>query len=348
MAPFKWPKTAAESAKLYIPTSLEPYRKGEPGKCFFRFDSDRKLLLLVSEGSEEILDVIDPADVIGAVVEIEFTGSSTNPRSVTNKSTFQSNPEGSSSPAGGGIFKSSVDDDTEKIFSVCGNEPASKIPNDTQAIAMLTLYVYPQVDRSKESIFNRCGMGPKSKIDLDDLKPTDISKLGPRAAKHRKFQLVPLEDISAISEVVRAIRKLCRPNPKSERLLVIVNPHSGTGMGENVYTKCVAPMLDQAGIEHDHLVTTHAHHAEERAKENPTGCTDLAEYDGVVAIGGDGMVHEIFQGIHGRKDCKELLKRLKLGHIGAGTSNGLSKSLAHASEVIFFLRRVFIINTCYQ
>ena len=55
----------------------------------------------------------------------------------------------------------------------------------------------------------------------------------------------------------------------------------------------------------------------------------------VVAIGGDGTVYEIFQGLQDRPDCDEILSGLKIGHIAGGTSNGLSATLAHANQVRF-------------
>ena len=81
---------------------------------------------------------------------------------------------------------------------------------------------------------------------------------------------------------------------------------------------------------------------------------DLTEYTGIVSIGGDGVVHEIMQGIHSRPDGRDLLKRLKFGTIGAGSSNGLSASLAHASEVCiiravyFFIHKFLIAKTSFS
>jgi hypothetical protein len=342
MSSSDWPKAEAERAKLYIPSTHEPYQESEPGKCFLRFDADNKLLLLVSEANGETVDVIDPNDIIGAAVEVELLGLSETPRSVKNKSFFRNpiSPEDTSQDKAAssscGIFKPLVED-VEKLFSVSNNEPFSEIPFDTQAAAVLTLYVYPRVDYSKQSFFRSCGLASKSELDINKTTPTDLSKLGPRQAHHRKFQVAPAEDFSAISTVVQGIRKLCRPNLKGDRLLVVVNPFSGTAKGNEVYETVVAPMLDQAGLDYDHLITTHAHHAEERMKEQPkdSETLDLSEYDGIVAIGGDGIIHEIMQGIYGRSDCQELLKKFKLGHVGAGTSNGLAMSLAHASKVGF-------------
>jgi sphingosine kinase len=338
MSPTDWPTKEAERAKLLIPAGYDPYQGEVPGKCYLKFDGERKLFLLVSDASGETLDIIDPNDVIGAAVEVELFGAADELRSTTFRNNEQQEKtEGPSSPAEDcGIFKP-LGENADKIFSICNNEPASDIPFDTQAAAVLTLYVYPRIDPStKGSIFASCGLASNNPKPVKDYKPpADVSKLGSRHAHHRRFQVAPAEDFSDISTVVRSIRKICRPSPQTDRLLVVINPFSGMKLGEEVYKTVLAPMLEHAGIDHDHIVTTHARHAEQLMKEHPkdSGITDLSEYDAIVAIGGDGMVHEIFQGIRHRSDCQEILKRLKLGHVGAGTSNGLPKSLAHASKV---------------
>jgi hypothetical protein len=334
-----WPKAEAERAKLYIPDNCDPYQgEGEPRKCMLKFDAERKVLVLVAQDTEEILEVINPEDVIGAAVEVELLGSAANsePRATTFRN--ETSPaEGPSSPADCGIFRP-LGDDTEKIFSFCNNEPASEIPFDTQAKAILTLYVYPRVDPSKKSFFDSCGPGkitPNKDYPVATEDDSSSTKLLHRYAHHRKFQVAPAEDFADISILVKGIRELCRPSAKTECLLVLVNPFSGRKLGEQVYQTVVAPMLEQAGVEHDHIITTHAQHAEERMMQQPkdSGISDITEYDGLVAVGGDGMFHELLQGIRKRSDSDKILKTLKLGHIGAGTSNGLSMSLAHASEV---------------
>lgn len=108
----------------------------------------------------------------------------------------------------------------------------------------------------------------------------------------------------------------------------------------DIYNSVVMPMLEQAAIDYDHVITTHAGHAEEQmapkdGKGDLDGIADITKYEGLVVIGGDGSVYEIMQGIKKRPDCEKVLKNLKLGHIGAGTSNGLSASLAHASQVSY-------------
>jgi sphingosine kinase len=307
---FVWPKEEAERAKLFVPQVYDPYQNQEsPGKCFFQFDKERTLFTIVSETTGSILDIIDPDDVIGVDLEISMLGEDSFPKASTREEQYV-------------------------------NEPISDIPVNTQGAAVLTVFVYPKRDPSKESILSSCGFLTKSKPVTDFPSNDSGSKkpMGPRYPNHRKFMVAPSEDFADLSITVQAIRRIARPSSftsPNERVLVIVNPMSGLKAAVEIYQKNVLPVFEQASLSHDFLITTHARHAEERMKQQPADgdIMDLSEYSGVIGIGGDGIIYEIMQGIHARSDRDEILKKVKLGMIGAGTSNGLSASLAHASEV---------------
>lgn len=330
---FDWPEKESERVKLFIPPEYDPYQNQEsPGQCYIRYDTERKLFMVVSETTDTTLDIIDPDDVIGVNVEIALFGSSD-----------------------GGVT-TSVQPMVVVVDGTMTNEPSSEIPVDRQGTAVLTLYVYPKRDPSADSIFNSCGLHRKPKPVTH--YPTDATtgednasstaggskKIWHRYAHHRQFTVAPVEDFADLTIMVQAIRSIVKPSTtttttpttsREERLLVIINPVSGRKKALEIYEKTVVPIFDQACVSYDSLVTTHARHAEERMKQQPPSgdLVDLSEYTGIVSIGGDGVVHEIMQGIHNRPDGRDLLQRLKLGMIGAGSSNGLSTSLAHASEV---------------
>ena len=345
----EWPHAEAARAKLYIPSDFGMGVAGsEPDKCMIRYDADKKVLVVVAEESPDvIIDMINPNDIVGAAVEIKLLGSADELRST--KAAFRNThptdgdddgarhdeqvAEAKSSPCD--IFQPLVEN-AENIFSASNNEPLSEIPFDTQAAAVLTIYVYPRRDLTQQGLFyDWCGLAHhRPPVTLTTV--TEPSKLGHRYACHRRFEVAPAEDFSAVSTLVRAIRKLaCVPTMDRQRkLLIVVNPRSGPKKnGAQVCETIVSPLLEQAGIEHDVLITSHARHAEQRVQVQQQQSDDLSEFDGIVAIGGDGIVHEILQGIRARPDAKDLLKRLKLGVIGTGTANGLAMSIAFASKV---------------
>lgn len=204
------------------------------------------------------------------------------------------------------------------------------------------------------------------------MKKGKICNGGRRAACHKKYAIDPrgCEDFGDVRKVIDAIRNLARLRPHFHggnepiRYLVILNPFSGGGgVASKTGSKCIYetllnPMLEQAGVEHDVLVTGRGGHARDRMKartsDNPgtnetehlddklsdmitdTETKDISEYAGIIAMGGDGILFEIMQGIHAREDERVILKTLKFGIVGCGTSNGLAKSILHWSDVSFY------------
>ncbi len=51
------------------------------------------------------------------------------------------------------------------------------------------------------------------------------------------------------------------------------------------------------------------------------------EYDGIVTVSGDGLIHEIVNGLYRRKDSLQMMSSLSLGFIPGGSGNGLVKSV---------------------
>jgi len=84
-------------------------------------------------------------------------------------------------------------------------------------------------------------------------------------------------------------------------------------------------MLEQADVEHELIVTTRTQHAKEILHD-----LDVEAWGGVVAIGGDGLLSEIIQGLY-KKDPenRRALSKLPLAIINGGTGNGLFSSLLH-------------------
>jgi len=158
------------------------------------------------------------------------------------------------------------------------------------------------------------------------------------------------------------------------RALVVVNPHGGTAKAVEVWSTVVSPMFSEAGIETDLLVTKYAGHARDRmtwlGEKNKGETPEKTEnvkanggrgvsgmvieasdsgadvlsgvYDTIVIIGGDGMLHEILQGIRIRSHAEGVFKGKNydstlitrfppIGIIPAGTGNGLAKSISHES-----------------
>jgi len=317
----EWPTEEAERVKLIAPNHYDQEESRLEIDCFFRYEKNRRLLLVVSNSDteENTFDTIDPNDIVGINVEIEMKTSSSDilePRSLTP---FKQNDDSSPLP------HNQLEGQTSHMKKIKKIVQVSEIPLDTQANAVLSLFVYPKKKlRTKESISTFCrverkkSVSKKASSSLEDKdrrqECSDTSKsskcVGQRYPHHRRFTIAPAEDLTDLFILVNAIRKLSQPKSplkstaapldEEERLLVIVNPCSGRKMGVIEYEKTLLPMLKEAGIAHDCLSTTHKRHAEERMGQqcSTSDIKDVSEYTGIVLVGGDGTVHEILQGIH--------------------------------------------------
>ncbi|MCH5583680.1 diacylglycerol kinase family lipid kinase [Shimazuella sp. AN120528] len=94
--------------------------------------------------------------------------------------------------------------------------------------------------------------------------------------------------------------------------LFIVNPHAGRGKGLATW-KQVELLLQQTKVEHQVLFTRHKGEAIELAKN----ASLKGIWTAVVAVGGDGTVHEVANGLYGTD--------IPLGYIPAGTGNDFAR-----------------------
>ncbi|POM72946.1 Sphingosine Kinase [Phytophthora palmivora] len=136
-------------------------------------------------------------------------------------------------------------------------------------------------------------------------------------ADPRNHELVQkLENFDTLEVVERPQRKF----------LVLVNPVSGPGRALQIYENKVAPIFRFANVETEVKIMDHANHGMEMVMEMPLGV-----YDCVVAVGGDGSLYEIVQGLMKRQDWNVAIRQ-PIGIIPGGSGNGLAHSIAHQSE----------------
>ncbi|CAB9505814.1 Sphingosine kinase 1 [Seminavis robusta] len=327
MVEVDWPETAVP---LFLPQEWQspknrPSVPGDPPKCVYKYDEKENLLKLVSlDDPEVVIDILDPDDVINVAVEINMTNDM-DPR-VTTTNTTTDDKEDTGRPS---------------------NAPPTDTLSDTKGHAVLTIYSYPREDPNNppdkgSSILRWCGMGkinPKPRPTYQRPGEQEWEKWGHRYAFHRRFTVVPSEDVGPLNQLVKAMRQAAQLLQDRGRALVVVNPFAGgQRKAEGLYHDIVSVVLEQANVEHDLVVTKYALHAKERMMkgggkdDQEDDGRDLAEYTALIPVGGDGIVFECLQGIKARDDALEILQKLNVGIIGAGTSNGMAKSIAVTSH----------------
>ena len=102
-----------------------------------------------------------------------------------------------------------------------------------------------------------------------------------------------------------------------KKYYMVVNPHGGLKKGKGILDK-VRPIFENGTAELTILETKYAGHAREMARE-----MDFTGYDGFCAIGGDGTMHEVINGMLKRDDGQ----KLPIGLVTGGTGNSFMHDL---------------------
>jgi YegS/Rv2252/BmrU family lipid kinase len=108
------------------------------------------------------------------------------------------------------------------------------------------------------------------------------------------------------------------------KYLLIVNPHSGKKRGLSILNE-IKPIFDSNDIMLKIIETTHSGHAKKIAYQ-----INLNNYDGLLAIGGDGTLNEIINGMLNREDGE----KTPLGLIPGGSGNSYLHDLKLTEPLI--------------
>ena len=113
-------------------------------------------------------------------------------------------------------------------------------------------------------------------------------------------------------------------------LLVIINPASGTKIAMKMYIDILKPALDSNNMNYELLETQYAGHARNAIqKEN------LKDYIGIIIISGDGLIHEVFNGLYNLPDWVEVMDSLPVGIMPGGSGNALNCALLYQMKQPF-------------
>jgi len=124
-------------------------------------------------------------------------------------------------------------------------------------------------------------------------------------------------DVQLLKEDVTEIKK--------RNFLVYVNPFSGNGKALKMYNQNLLKMMTEAEISHICIKTAYQNHAhEDIIRQN------LNKFDAIVVVSGDGLIHEIINGLMKRPDRDEVLK-IPIGIVPGGSGNALASAIVYNS-----------------
>ncbi|KAI0703619.1 ATP-NAD kinase-like domain-containing protein [Cytidiella melzeri] len=154
-----------------------------------------------------------------------------------------------------------------------------------------------------------------------------------RKKKNSKLSLihiqgtVPAERRESANEFVDAVMDASHKGVKKGRhLLVLVNPKSGSGKSVSTFHSRIEPVFKAARCTTDVTFTTHHRHALEIVKN-----IQLNNYDAIVTVSGDGLVHEVLNGLGHHEDPMRAL-RIPIAPVPTGSGNALALNLLGLQE----------------
>ncbi|RAL65154.1 hypothetical protein DID88_001260 [Monilinia fructigena] len=131
----------------------------------------------------------------------------------------------------------------------------------------------------------------------------------------------------SIEDVKKWIAKLLDrsygESQQGKRAKVLVNPHSGKGKAQKYYNRDVEPLLKAARCSIDMVKTKFQGEAVTIVED-----MDVEAYDMVVCCSGDGLAHEVFNGLGKRHDAKRALTKIAVTHVPCGSGNAMSCNLS--------------------
>jgi sphingosine kinase len=106
---------------------------------------------------------------------------------------------------------------------------------------------------------------------------------------------------------------------RRKRVKVLINPYGGQGGAVKIYHKSIAPILAAARCELDVQKTERAGHGIEIGRQ-----MDIEAYDLVACCSGDGIPHEVWNGLGQRPDAARALTKVAVTQLPCGTGNAAS------------------------
>lgn len=122
--------------------------------------------------------------------------------------------------------------------------------------------------------------------------------------------------------VERLLDRAYTGSARRKRAWVLVNPHAGPGGADKIWEKQVRPIFEAARMPMTVVRTSYSGEAVDLAQN-----LNIDEYDIAIPCSGDGLPHEVFNGLAKRPDARHALSKIAVCHIPCGSGNAMSCNL---------------------
>lgn len=136
------------------------------------------------------------------------------------------------------------------------------------------------------------------------------------------YKLDRKEDRLAEAWIEALLQRAYGTSQRQKRIKVLINPFGGLGTARKIYHKHIAPILAASRCQLDVEETQHSGHGVEIARN-----LDIEAYDVVACCSGDGIPHEVWNGLSQRPDAARALHKIALAQLPGGSGNAMSLNL---------------------
>jgi sphingosine kinase len=146
-----------------------------------------------------------------------------------------------------------------------------------------------------------------------------ISKTAVRPAKFTYPIESNYQASHAIPWVARLLDRAYGEAQQQKRAKVLVNPHAGPGKARKYWLRDIQPILAAARCPLDVQTTQYSGEAVEICQS-----LDIDKFDMVIACSGDGLPHEVINGLGKRSDAKRAMEKIAVVQMPCGSGNAMS------------------------
>jgi sphingosine kinase len=162
---------------------------------------------------------------------------------------------------------------------------------------------------------------------IDYAGQTSAQSLEVRSAKFAIPELVAEQTPAGVGDQVapwvdRLLDRVYDGSARRKRAWVLVNPHAGPGGAEKIWEKEVKPIFEAARMPITVVRTAYSGEAVTLARD-----LNIEDYDIAIPCSGDGLPHEVFNGLAKRPDARRALSKIAVCHIPCGSGNAMSCNL---------------------
>lgn len=109
---------------------------------------------------------------------------------------------------------------------------------------------------------------------------------------------------------------------RGKKIKVLINPFGGRGKSQKWFLRDIEPIFAAARCDMDVERTLYQGHAVEIAEK-----LDTDAYDVIASCSGDGLPHEVFNGLGKKRDATRALAKVAVVQLPCGTGNAMSLNL---------------------